>query len=150
MKQTVVVEGFEELREQLIQIGKAAGAATQKATEEGALVVQAEADRRAPKANVIDVALIESKLHRAVFAIGLKAAFWYLKFFESGAQPHEINGNPLVFEGDAGLVITKQVQHSGMAAEPFLVPGLKKKKDAVVAAMGAVFRDEILKFVRRM
>ena len=100
-KKNVEIEGFDELHDLLMRMGKAAGDAAREATEAGAKIIEDAAQARAPRPGVIDIELVESKPHRSIFNIGLKKDFWYLRYFESGAQPHEINGSPHIFDGDA-------------------------------------------------
>jgi HK97 gp10 family phage protein len=93
---------------------------------------------------------VEQNAKQTVFAIGLKKAKWYLRFFEFGTQPQEVTSKKgyFVFEGEAGLVITKTIQHKGMAAQPFLKPAITEGAEKVTKMMGHVFRDTILRFTK--
>lgn len=149
MKEAVKLEGFNELITKMNQMGYAARAAAKNATEKGAKEVEAEADRKAPRKDAIGIELEEQTARQVTFKIGLKKSKWYLRFFEFGVQPQEVNtGGYFVFEGDSGDVITKTVQREGMAAQPFLRPAIKESKERVTRVMGEVFREMVMRFTK--
>lgn len=150
MKATVELEGFQELIDKMNRMGDAVRAVAKEAVEAGAQEVMKEADRKAPRPDAIDIEFVEQNAKQTVFAIGLKKAKWFLRFFEFGTQPQEVTSKTgyFVFEGDAGLVITKTIQHKGMAAQPFLGPAIKTGQERVTKLMGQVFKDAILRFTK--
>lgn len=143
-KKTISLEltGDRELKSKLDALGVRARAALLDAAKAGAEVIEAAAEPNAPGPFII---IGNEKVEGGVASveIGPDEEHWYFRFFEFGATQHEIKGSPLVFEGDAGLVVTRKVGHPGMAAEPFLRPAADEKKDAAKDAAGQVFRAEI-------
>lgn len=131
----VSVLGLDELYRGLEMRKSQVGEMMREALEAGAEVVAQEADRLAPEGGYIRV---ETKSKEAV--IGFDEDKWYWRFFETGATSHEVRGTPLVFEGDAGLVVTGRVSHPGMPAKPFLRPALDGKKDEALRKMSEVVR----------
>lgn len=144
----VELEGFKELEDLLLGMGEEVSRSTKDATENGAKIADKHISQMAPRSDAIGYKVEKVENHRVTYLIGLVKKFWYLQFLETGAQPHEITGNPMIFEGAAGTVVTKKVQHTGMAAQPFLKPGFRKAKKAIPEEMGKVFLKAILKFVR--
>ncbi|GIV86628.1 MAG: hypothetical protein KatS3mg054_0657 [Chloroflexus sp.] len=138
----VKIEGDKDLKRKLDLLGERARAALLKAVDAGAEVIEEEANRLAPGAHVVR-GNQQVEGGTAEISVAPDEAHWYYRFFETGASEHEIKGNPLVFEGDVGLVVTKRVQHTGMAASPFLRPAVDGQKDAAVKRVGDVFRAEI-------
>ena len=142
------LEGFEELENKLRGMSKEVGQAADKATKSGAWFMCGRQESNAPRKGITHVEKVSSDNHSATYLIGLLQRFWYFLFFETGVQPHEISGDPLVFQGDSGLVITDKVQHTGMAAQPFIRPSIKRKnREQVTARMGKVFMGVIRRFL---
>ena len=147
-KITVKIEGGEELKRRLKKLGQAAaGAALVKAGEAGAKVLQKAANSRAPGPH-IEAEVVKADADSVQVEIGPDKEHFYYRFFEMGAAPHDIHGNPLVFEGREGTVFTPGVRHPGMGARPFLRPALDEKQDAAVKAAGDVLRSKIDKVAR--
>lgn len=134
----IKIEGLDELYRNLEATKDEVAAAKQKALEAGAKIVAVAADQKAPRSGHIANQVNENEA-----VIGFSKDKWYWRFFELGATAHEIRGNPLVFEGDAGLVFTNRVNHPGMAARPFLRPALETQKDLVIQIMSAVIREAL-------
>lgn len=139
---SVKLEGGEELLRALAEVDANVKKVLKAATLAGAEVVADVANGLAPGPN-IDVAVDRVTATSATVDIGPTEPFWYYRFLETGAVPHEIRGTPLVFEGDLGPVRTHQVSHPGFAARPFLRPAHDETHDEQRDAMGAVLRVEI-------
>lgn len=148
-KITVRIEGGEELRRKLRELGEAmAGTALRKAGEAGAKVLQSAANSRAPGPHV-ETEVVETGADSVTVAIGPDKDHFYYQFFETGAAAHDIKGRPLlVFEGREGTVFTPGVKHPGMGARPFLRPAIDEQGDAAAKAAGDVLRAEIEKVAR--
>ena len=138
--------GEKELKEKLQKLGTRARSALLNATLAGGEVIRDEANRNAPGPHVV-MGGEKAADSQAEVSIGPDKDHWYYQFAETGAGPHEIKGNPLVFQGDAGLIVTKSVQHPGFPAAPFLRPAMDGKRKAVVDETGKVFRREIDRLV---
>lgn len=141
MAMRVEIEGSAELLRKLRSLHDGAGQVVGGATRAGADLVESTAEAQAPGPH-IDVELVAQTNDKAEYAIGPDKDHWYYVFIERGAVAHTIKGNPLVFRGRSGLVVTKQVQHPGMAARPFLRPALKRKEQ-ISGRMGSRFRAMI-------
>jgi HK97 gp10 family phage protein len=139
---TVRLEGDKELKRKLDLLGRRARGALLKAAEAGAEVIENAAEQRAPGPHIV-IGNQKVEGGRAEVDIGPDKEHWHYQFFETGATGHEISGSPLVFEGEAGLVVTKKVNHPGMPAEPFLRPALSDKREDAKDAAGRVFKAEI-------
>lgn len=64
---------------------------------------------------------------RVVAQIGTNVE--YAPHVEFGTGPHEITGDPLVFEGrDGELVFTDRVMHPGTPAQPFMRPAGRRTR----------------------
>ena len=144
----VELEGFKELEDLLLGMGTEVSRSTMAATEKGAKIAEKHISQMAPRRDAVGYKVEKVEPHRVTLLIGLINKFWRYQYLETGTQPHEITGSPMIFEGAAGTVVTKKVQHTGMAAQPFLKPGFRKAKKAIPEAMGKVFMKTILKFVR--
>ncbi|MEM4234910.1 MAG: HK97 gp10 family phage protein [Candidatus Methanomethylicaceae archaeon] len=132
------VQGLDELYKNLEMTKDELLARKKSALEAGAKVVAQEADRLAPYSG-----RIKTQVDAEEAVIGFDKEKWYWRFFELGAQPHEIRGDPLVFEGDTGLVVTNLVNHPGMAARPFLRPALETQKNFVILVMSEIIREAV-------
>jgi HK97 gp10 family phage protein len=119
--QTAHLEGFTELNRKLQELeSKAAGDTLAKATEVGAEIVRAEAERLAPKGDTgvlkESIAYRPGRLQvgRAQMDVGIGRDAFYGMFHERGS--------------------------SKMPARPFLRPALINKADEAVAAIGTALR----------
>jgi len=138
----VRIEGGEELLRQLRRLGVDVGAVLEEAALAGARAIAEDANQRAPGPHV--ETNVEKRSKGSVTVdIGPDKEHWWYRFFESGAQPHEIKGTPLVFEGDAGTVVTGRVSHTGMAARPFLRPALDTREKEATDQVGRVLRGAV-------
>lgn len=142
----IELEGFDELEQKLLQMGKEAGQSIDKATSTGAWYVRGRQEAQAPEKNVTTVVKESSDEHSAVYLIGLIPAKWFLRFFEYGAQPHEITGAPLKFFGNFGFIQAPKVNHPGMAAQPFVKPSLNRTNSANVSER---MKDVFIGFLKR-
>lgn len=148
---TTKIEGGAELLRELANLGGNVRSTARTAMRNGTKVVQAQAEdnaaalgTRSGKHTKIEVTqksigLIEAKL-------GPSKRFWFFRFLELGAQPHEIPGL-VAFEGDEGLVVLfgGVPMHPGMAARPWLRPAFDVSEDASLKAIGDTFTQAIEK-----
>lgn len=109
------------------------------ALESGAEIVKEKANQNAPGPNVhidVDPQKVDTL---ASVSVGPDKEHWFYRFFETGAQPHEIGPKrrsqlkAIRFDGN---VIVAIVEHPGMAARPFLRPALADNEARVAAAVG--------------
>jgi len=138
----VTIKGGERLLARLERLGVDVNQALEAAAVAGAMVIANGANPRAP-APLIDVEVVERGKGRVTVDVGPPDEKWYWRFKETGAAAHEITGSPLVFEGDEGLIITAQVQHKGMAADPFLRPAFDEEKDWATGAVAKRLRQAV-------
>jgi hypothetical protein len=111
----------------------------------GADLVASEANANAPGPYIVMTVLNESA-ERVDVGIGPDEEHWYYRFFETGAEAHEIAGNPLLaFIGSGGQdVVTGRSVHPGLPATAFLRNALDTRQDDAVRAVGEQLRKEIL------
>lgn len=143
---TTSLKGDQELKDKLDQLGKRGRAALLPAARAGAAVIEMEAEILAPGPHIV-TGNEKTEGGVAEIEIGPDEEHWEYRFVEYGATEHEIKGNPLVFEGKKGLIITRKVNHPGLAAKPFMRPAAVRKQDAAKDAAGKVFKAEIDKLV---
>lgn len=141
---TVRVEGSEELIKKLMAVGADVGKILEAAATAGAAVIANEANTLAPRP-IIRSETVERSSARVTVDTGPPDEVWFWRFLETGAQPHKITGNPLVFEGRAGVVVTGAVDHPGMAARPFLRPAFDGQKDNARDEVGSVIKARALR-----
>jgi HK97 gp10 family phage protein len=119
------MEGAEELNAALEKLGdRATGLMLQRAAEEGGKVIQAEAERRAPRDsgnlqdNVVDRAIPRAqKQGRAQIDVGPTRDAWYGAFLERGT--------------------------SKMPAQPWLRPAFESSIPEAIAAVGKALRERL-------
>lgn len=140
MAEGVEVEGLEEVMGNFQALEMAARRGLGDAAEAGGEEMVELAMQLAPGPYIV-MGRVRQRGDTAETAVGPDRDHWYYVFFEMGATEHEIAGNPLVFEGDNGLVITGGVRHPGMAAQPFLRPVLHE--DSPAEAAGEAFWEAI-------
>jgi HK97 gp10 family phage protein len=73
---------------------------------------------------------------------------WYGLFVEMGTAAHMIktkNRSALKFAGADGMVFTKNAEHPGAKAKPFLRPALDNKADEAIAAVAQRVRERLTK-----
>jgi len=138
----VAVEGLKGLLLKLERLDADVRKELKAATLAGAEVIKEPAKALAPGPHV-DTEVEEATRERATVAIGPTWKKWYYRFFELGAQPHEVEGYPLVFKGDYGLIITEDVDHPGMVAQPFLRPAFDANSDLAVETVKDYLRSRI-------
>lgn len=117
---TVTIQGEKELLRKLRALDGDVKKALGRATLAGAEKIAAAADPLAP-APRIEAALTAERAGYATADVGPDDAHWYWKFFETGAQAHEIPG-PLSIEFDDRVHLVGGAAHPGMGARPFLRP----------------------------
>lgn len=136
------VENVEELARKLEALAMAVSKVLEPAVTAGAQVIHDAAEPRAPGPH-IEVQTFKRSAWRVAVDVGVDKDHWHYAFKEYGAKPHTITGVPLMFEGDSGTVVTGDVSHPGMAAEPFLRPAVDEKMGEAVAAMADAWADAI-------
>jgi HK97 gp10 family phage protein len=146
------IKGDKEFYAKLQSMANQMSAVLDEASQAGADVVKDQANRLAPGPN-IETDLARRTRYLAEQEIGPDDEFWYYRFFESGAQPHEITPSSqggLEFKGlDGELIVRVVVDHQGMAAKPFLRPAFDEKKSQAEEATGKKFLEVINKHVER-
>lgn len=136
----IEIEGMEELEKNLNDILEIIATATLAMVKAGEEVLEEEADRLAPKRNVMASKLRSKTKTQVVMDFGPDKENWTMRFFETGATRHEISGTPLVFEGANGeLIRIDTVNHPGMAARPFMRPALDGKGAQAMEEAGEAF-----------
>lgn len=139
----VSVEGADELIALLRRLGVRVDQVLEAAAQAGGQEFLDDANRRAP-APLLEMETTERKRGWATVDVGPPEEKWYWRFVETGAQPHTITGEPLVFEGESGLVVTGRVGHPGMAARPFLRPAFDGRQKQARDKTGGVIKREAL------
>ena len=136
----VELDGMEEWEKKIEAIQAQVKGACKWAALAGADVLAAAMDERAPEPGGIRTKLKRVRKTKTEVWIGPSKRKWAWRFYETGAQPHEIKGAPLVFEGDVGIVVTRLIpQHPGIAARPFMRPAVDTAGMAAVGAAAAIF-----------
>jgi HK97 gp10 family phage protein len=141
----VKIEGMDELVRALDRLQVDVENVLEEAAQAGAKVIMEAANQQAPAPN-INMETEEKSADSVTIAIGPDKDHWYYKFAESGTQPHEITpatAGALVFEGAGGLVVTKEVAHTGMAARPFLRPAADENEGRATEAVGEVIKRAV-------
>ena len=142
----VLVNEAEVLR-QLEKAGLVVKDVLEQATLAGAKVVLEAAEPKAPGPHIgMDVSM--KRKEKVVVEVGPDEDHWHYRFFETGAQPHEIkprSKEALLIEGN---IYAERVAHMGMAARPFLRPALDSNKDEIVAAIGKVIEEKLKAIAR--
>lgn len=144
-KMRVEIEGLDELVRALEGTGADVQAVLKEAVLAAGEVVAQAAIPNAPGSDIYaEVDEEESSDRKVVVNVGPDKDHWYYRFSETGATAHEISAaGALAFEGDRGLVITKSVNHPGMAARPFLRPAVDSGKDQAVEEVGKRVKDAV-------
>ncbi len=142
------VEGGDQLLKELAALGGNVRSTARTAVRAGAKVIQAQAETNAEAIATRPAKHTQIKISQRVKGtieamIGPSKRKWFYRYFEMGVTPHEISGQPLVFEGDEGLVIIGSVSHPGMAARPWLRPAFDTKQGEAPDAVADVFRRAI-------
>lgn len=135
------IEGGAELLAKLKKMGVDVEAALTAAAQAGATIIENDAEMRAPGPD-IEQEVVKRSESRVEIAIGPGDKHWYWKYFETGAQPHEIAG-PLAIPFEGELHLVGGAKHPGMKARPFLRPALDGNKDTARDAVGNVLRGKI-------
>ena len=152
---TVKLDGAEQLLEELEALGVNVQRSLRGAIRKGAKVIQDEAEVNARmvtgktgKHTRLHVSTRRGEVGSSDVQADIgpsKKKFW-LRFYETGAAPHEIkakNSPLLAFEGEKGLVLTSRVAHPGLPALPWLRPAFDNKGDAAIKVVGEVLREAV-------
>ena len=139
---TVRIDGLDELKRQLRRLGADVKKELEAAMVYGAGFIQIEANRLAPAPH-IGIEVEKAGREQVSVAVGPTKEKWYYRFFELGAQPHEITGRPLTFEVEEDLVRPWKVHHPGMPARPFLRPAFDRRKDKAIEGIADRLRQRI-------
>jgi len=147
-KVSVKVEGGPQLLKEFAALGGNVRSTSRSAIRAGAKVIQAQAEVNAQAIATRPAKHTQIKISQRVKGtieamIGPSKRKWFYRYFETGVTPHEITGAPLVFEGDAGLVVIGGVNHPGLVARPWLRPAFDSKQGEAPAAIEAAFRKAI-------
>lgn len=146
------IQGIEDFEKKLVAMRKEISAMLEEAAQAGAEVIAERANNLAPGPNIITDVTAKTWTHADV-DIGPDKEHWYYRFFETGAQPHEITNRKtggLQFMGQAGeMIVRVAASHQGMGAKPFLRPAIDEKKDEAEEATGRKFLEVINKHIER-
>ncbi len=147
-KITCKIDGADQLLKELASLGGNVRSTARTAIRAGAKVIQTQAETNAQALATRPAKHTQIKISQRTRGtieamIGPSKRKWFFRYFESGVQPHEITGAPLVFEGDKGLIITGGVSHRGFAARPWLRPAFDARQADAPAAIEDVFRQAI-------
>jgi HK97 gp10 family phage protein len=135
-KISVTIEGGAELLAALRRAGADVDGELESAALIGAAVIEAAAERLAP-GPYLEKEVSEREKGRVTVDIGPDEDHWHYRFFETGAAPHRITGNPWLAWDD---VVVRSVDHPGMAAQPFMRPAFDQKRGEAADAFGEALR----------
>lgn len=143
---SVTIEGGDELLRKLREMGLDVSKALEAAARAGAQVIADAANPLAPEPVVV-IETEKATKNRVTVNVGIPDKKWYLKFFETGVQTHEIPG-PLTLEWEGEVHVVGGATHPGMAARPFLRPAYDTKaaqgdSSPAVQAVGEKFRRTV-------
>lgn len=135
-RSVIEVEGADELIAKLKALSIDARQARNDAAMAGANVWKDLMNDLAPGPHV-EATIATDTDRQVIIEIGPEDEHWTYRFFELGAQPHEIKPHKLTHEALAydGFVF-KRVSHPGMAARPFMRPVADTREDDAVEAFG--------------
>lgn len=139
------IEGGEELKRKLKELGKAARGVRVEAVEAGADVLCGEM-RRLAGSDEIETRVSKRSVGLTEVEIGPTKDAYYLQFLETGAQPHREKARiapAMRFWGDEGLVIVGGVAHPGMRARPFMRPAVDTQAESAKDALGETLSNAI-------
>lgn len=139
---TVTLEGGEDLLRAIADADQSVRSVLRAATLAGGQVVVDAAAGSAPGPGIV-AEVMEASAAGVEVGIGPDKEHWHYRFLETGAAAHEITGNPLIFEGRAGMVKTASVSHPGMAARPFLRPAHDGTQREQQDTLGARLRQAL-------
>lgn len=140
---SIRITGSAELIAQLAAVDNATQKVLEAATQAAAEVMRGMAAGRAPGPE-IEKETVKRSQYGCQVDVGPAKKKWYYRFHETGAGQHVIKGKPLlVFEGGDGRVFTRIVNHSGMAARPFLRPAFDEGQAQAADAFGAAIAGAI-------
>lgn len=130
----VEVQGADELISKLKALGENVRVARNDAAMAAADVWVKGMNDLAPGPH-IDATIMTNTDRKVIVEVGPEPDRWYYRFFELGAQPHEITPaakKALAYEG----FVFKRVRHPGMPARPFMRPVADGQQDEAVSAFG--------------
>lgn len=150
------IEGGEELVEALRQLEVDVVNVRDEAVQEGGEIIRAEAESRAPGEIFMNLVTDAVKLitsvvmsvagNQSTVEIGPDREHWYFMYFETGAQPHEVeprNDTILWFGGREGSQFAPKVDHPGIPADPFLRPAVDSHGKQAIEKIGEVFKKAL-------
>lgn len=133
------IEGDEELLENLNALLEVMNYAIVEAGLGGGEILLDAATARAPGPNLA-MQIEEVDQEHVEVRIGPDDEHWYYRFFEFGAQPHEINvENRAALRFGAEAIFAASGEHPGTPAQPFLRPALDEKQDEVLKKMAQIY-----------
>jgi HK97 gp10 family phage protein len=144
------LEGMDVLLKELRDLGGNTKKSLRGASKAGGEVIRVEADKLAPdtryKRKTVSKASFPNSPEVCEVSISPSKKAWFLRFFETGVTRHEIKAKKkasMAFEGSAGLVVTKSVNHPGMPARPFLRPAFDAKSAEATQVVGEAMRQAV-------
>lgn len=136
LRLTGSIEGTKEMGAAFQRLGTAVRGVLVEAVEAGGEVIRGDAEARA--GDTIGMRVSRRTEALTEVEIGPPKEKWYMRFWETGAQSHEITGAPLAF--GPGLpepgVVTGRVDHPGMPARPFMRPAVDNQAEAARLVLG--------------
>lgn len=144
-RSVVKIDGADELIAKLKALGIDARTARNDAAMAAADVWRNAMNDLAPGPHV-EATIHTNTDRKVIIEIGPEPDRWYYRFFELGAQPHEIVPHKLTHEALAyDDIVVKRVMHPGVAARPFMRPVADTREDEAVEAFG----NYLLKLIER-
>ncbi len=141
---SIELEGSEQLIRKLKRLGVEVGDALEISAHVGMAVMRSASNTLAPSSE-LEQETTEKRKRLVAVDTGPPKKKWYWQFLETGAEAHEISGNPLlVFEGDQGIVATGSIDHPGMAARPFLAPGFDQSHKRAEKEFGTSIKNKAI------
>ena len=145
------LDGEEELLKSLQALGEEANRVLSDAALAGGKVIRDAANPRAPGPH-IEMKIERSSTGFAEAIVGPDAEHWHYQFSEFGTAAHAVRPDQkeaLRFFSESGEVFAMEVQHPGMAAQPFMRPAYDENKDKAAEATAAKFRESMDKAAKR-
>lgn len=144
-RSVIEVEGADELIAKLKTLGIEARTARNDAAMAAADVWKNLMNDLAPGPHV-EATIHTNTDRKVIIEIGPEPDRWYYRFFELGAQPHEITPHKLTHEALAyDDIVVKRVMHRGVSPRPFMRPVADTREQDAVDAFG----DYLLKLIER-
>jgi HK97 gp10 family phage protein len=141
------IENLDQILRAIDALGLAPKKVIEKATLAAAEVVRDEAENKLGR-DGINKKVLRRKGDQVEVGVGPVKDKWYLRFYETGTQPHEITPKTAKALSISDEDMAARVSHPGMAAKPFLRPALDEKKGEAAKAAGKIYAQELKKHGR--